>query len=181
MRSPTLRHHLDTFDRQRRVVFARLEGLSPAELWRRPGGGRWSVGQNLEHLDRMLRFFRRLCGVVVPFQRPVAWLLRRRPFARSIAEDVAGRFNRLPAAPGLRPWDRRTAPLPVGQVVRRLDAERDRFAALLAPLEEAVAGHIVLWGPLTGAFNLLQMVQALGLHEAHHFRFVQELLNARRA
>src|SRR5262245_1810429 len=141
MRSPTLARHLATLDAQRQALFARLQGLSPAELWRRPGAGRWSAGQNLEHVDAMMRCFRRLYAVVLPLQWPVAWLRRRRPVAAEMALD-ASRLSSLPALPGLRPRDRRSAPVPLVEMRRRLDAERAALGALLAPVPEGVAGHV---------------------------------------
>jgi len=135
------------------------------------------VGQNLEHLHKAMRFFRRLYVVVVPLEWPLAALRRHRPFERRMDDPFQERLKNIAALPGTTPVDRRAAPVQFSVLRSRLDGELNKLTRFLADIDEDVAGNLWFWyGPL-GFVNLLQDVQLHGLHEAHHFRFVNEWLD----
>jgi hypothetical protein len=184
MKSATFKQCLDAIDGQREVVFARLNGISSDELWERPRNGRWSIGQNLEHLAKAMRTFRWVFALAYPLGLPFAAPFRRRQFARDIANPYADRPKPVNAPPGVRPRDRQTAPASLEQLLENKLKERQKFHNVLRGMHESIAGHIKVWDPPVGMVNLLQLARLVTHHEAHHFRFVHDLLDkydARRA
>jgi hypothetical protein len=170
MRSEILGRHLATLARQRRPILEAVEPLSPAVLWARPRPESWSIGETLQHLARMMRLFRRFAAAALPLERPLARVLRRRPYATCSRDLFSGRSRSAPRP--LRP-QAPTEPTPPVVVVGELERETASLARLLVDEDEGVLGHVWLWDPVMGRQNMLQIVDLLGIHEAHHFRILR--------
>jgi hypothetical protein len=177
MKSAILQECLDTIDRQRQGVFARAQGISTEDLWQRPGNERWSIGQNLEHLTKAMQLFRWAFALTYPVGLPFAVAFRRKPFTSDIANPYEHRPKPVAAPLGVRPRDRRPTPLSLALLEQGLARQRDRFQVTLSGMHEAIAGHIKVWDPPVGMVNLLQLARLVAHHEAHHFRFVHDLLD----
>jgi DinB family protein len=174
MRSPTLGRYFEQIRAQRQELYDRIARLPAATIWRRSGDGHWSVGQNLEHVNKLVRLFRWLYTIYLPLAVPIARLGRRGPFPVD-AEDVFRRH--LPMPPGLGPKDRSNNPTPYEDLRRLLDGELARIVRLLMDLEEDVAGHIYFWDWLTGPINIQQCMLLSYFHERRHFGFAHRLLD----
>lgn len=77
MQSPTLERYFAMVQGQRESLYRRIENLPPETIWKKPAshsesGGTWSVGQNLEHVNKFMRLFRWLCTVYLPIAVPIA-------------------------------------------------------------------------------------------------------------
>jgi hypothetical protein len=179
MRSAHLRESLEEIDRQRAALFMRLDGISTEELWRRPDNGRWSLGQNLEHLCKAIRLFRWMFRAHILCGRPWARLFRQRPFGTEVANRYAVGAKPIKAPPGVRPPDRTGSTVPFHELRQRLDTEREKLESLLAGIDQDVAGHIKMWDLKKSVINLLQAVRLVAYHEGHHLRFAHELLDQR--
>ncbi len=174
MRSSTLSRYGNNIQTQRQRLYVRIADLSAETIWRRPGDGHWSVGQNLEHVNKLLRLFRWLLTVYLPVAVPLARLLRRRPFS-TLKEDIYQHDTQRP--PGVKPIDRSRRPIPYAELRQSLDDEMERVLKLLQDLDEDVAGNIYYWDWVTGRVNLHQCLLLDYYHERRHFGFAHRLLD----
>jgi DinB superfamily len=174
MRSPTLSSYFEQIRAQRQELYGRIAPLAAATIWRRPGDGHWSVGQNLEHVNKLLRLFRWLWTIYFPLAVPIARLRRRRPFLID-KEDIYQHDTQRP--PGVKPKDRSNSPIPYEELRRSMDIELARVMRLLKDLDEDVAGNIYYWDWVTGAVNVQQCVLLDYYHERRHFGFAHRLLD----
>ena len=76
MKSHTLERYFAMVQKQRESLYRRIEHQTPETLWKRPinrneSGGTWSVGQNLEHVNKLLRLFRWFCIAYIPIAVPI--------------------------------------------------------------------------------------------------------------
>ena len=113
MQSPTLERYFAMVQFQRESLYRRIENLPPEAIWKRPAsrresGGTWSVGQNLEHVNRLLRLFRWLYTAYLPIAVPIARaFFVGKPFSVE-AEDIFQRDT--PRPPASCPATDRSAP-----------------------------------------------------------------------
>ena len=172
MRSETLAEHFARLREQRQFLYREDLGIGPEALWSRPEPDRWSIGETLQHLTKMLRLFRRFSAAALLLGRPLATLREHRPFATRSQDIFAGAA--LPAPFLVRPR-RPTGTPTLDAVLQALERETASLQSGLDREKEAVLGHTWLWDPFMGAQNLLQVVDLLAIHEEHHFRILQTL------
>ncbi|HZG77335.1 MAG TPA: DinB family protein [Paenibacillus sp.] len=156
----------------------RRDGGGEIDLWRGTSDGKWSIGEHLLHLYKMMQFFRlwiRAFGVV---QRPVAKLLAQRPyavgtpdlFARARAE---GRPLKAPFV--IAPTWPRGKPRPtLEELERMLESERSALERMASSTDDRILGHTYLWDPVMGMLNAIQVVELLAHHERHHHSFIRD-------
>ena len=181
MQSPTLERYFAMVQGQRESLYRRIENLPPETIWKRPAsrsesGGTWSVGQSLEHINKLLRLFRWLYTAYLPIAVPIARaFFVGKPFSVE-AEDF---FQRdLPRPPGLAPRDRSRCPWPYARLRTSMDGEWERTRRQLEDIPEELAGHVCLWDPLTGKINMMQCLLLDYYHERRHLGFAHRLLDA---
>jgi len=174
MRSPTLSRYVEQIQAQRQELYDRIAPLPAATIWRGPGDGHWSVGQNLEHVNKLLRLFRWLWTIYLPVAVPIARWRRHRPF-RIDKEDIYQHDTQRP--PGVKPKDRSQCPMDYEELRRWMDTELKRTTSLLKDLDEDVAGNIYCWDWVTGLVNTHQCVLLDYYHERRHFGFAHRLLD----
>lgn len=174
MRSPTLERYLAMVQQQRQELYDRIAPLPAEMVWRRPGDGHWSVGQNLEHVNKLVRLFRWMFTIYLPIARPIARLRRHRPFPID-KEDIYQHDTQKP--PGVEPKDRSIDPMPFDELRRLLDAELARIRGVLDDLDEDIAGNIYYWDWVTGKVNVQQCILLDYYHERRHFGFAHRLLD----
>ena len=170
MRSDTLREHFSRMEAQRQPVHDALITLPPDTLWDRPSDDRWSMGETLQHVCKMMRLFRRAAAVALLVERPFAYARRRRPYPTRSRDLFSGRAMR---APRLIQPDRPARPSSPAVVWGALHQETQRLSRRLSDEDERVLGHTWLWDPVMGRQNLLQVVDLLAIHEAHHFQIMR--------
>lgn len=174
MRSPTMGRYFEQIRTQRQELYHRIAPLEAATIWRRPGDGHWSVGQNLEHVNKLLRLFRWLWTIYLPLAIPIARLRRGRPFPID-KEDIYQHDTQRP--PGVKPKDRSRHPMPYAELRRFMDTELTRIVRQVKDLDEDVAGNIYYWDWVTGLVNMQQCVLLDYYHERRHFGFAHRLLD----
>ncbi len=174
MRSPTQERYFGQIQAQRQEIYDRIAPLPAATIWRRPGDGHWSVGQNLEHVNKLLRLFRWLFLIYLPVAVPIARVRRHRPFAID-KEDIYQHDTQRP--PGVKPKDRSKNPFRYEALREAMDAELARTSRALQNLPEDVAGNVYYWDWVTGLVNLHQMILLDYYHERRHFGFAHRLLD----
>ena len=170
MQSKTLSEHFTRLYAQRRPIYAALEPLALDSLWRRPQSGKWSLGETLQHLTKMMRLFRWAVAVALFFERPFARARRSRSYPTHSRDLFTGRALRAPFL--IRP-STPVRPLSRVEVVSLLEKETEQLARMLENEEEGVLGHVWMWDPVMGWQNLLQVVDLLAIHESHHFHILR--------
>ena len=151
---------------QRQPIQVAAEALSPEAVWARPEAERWSIGENLQHLKKMMGLFRRVSRVALVMERPLARVRHGRPFPIQARNVFSGRARRAPFP--IRPRRPATAQTSTA-LMQDLERETHELMRLLRGEEEAVLGHVWLWDPVMGRQNLIQVVHLLALPEEHHF------------
>jgi hypothetical protein len=53
-----------------------------------------------------------------------------------------------------------------------------KISTMVANIEEDIAGHIVFLDPVANNPNLIQAIQLLAIHEAHHIRIIHDNLES---
>lgn len=177
MKSELIENYFLTIKQQREEIFRRLEDLTPEHLWQRPSAGRWSCGEWLEHLYRILRVQRLGIRIYIPLAFPFAYLFRDRPYATQAPDLYTEKPESMPgpAFPGLNPKHRSNNPIPLEQLKNKLFRETAALKKSL-DMEEAIAGQIRFWDGPYGWINLIQTVQIIGFHEANDFKKVTGII-----
>lgn len=170
MSSTVVEEHFARLDAQRLPIRRAASGLSADALWAPPEAGRWSIGENLQHLTRMMRLFRRFSSIALLLERPIARMRRNRPFLTHARDMFSGRSLRAPFP--IRPQRPATA-LSSEAVMEALTKETELLENLLLSEDERILGHVWLWDPVMGSVNLVQVVDLLALHEEHHFEILR--------
>lgn len=56
--------------------------------------------------------------------------------------------------------------------------ETSKLKNKVEEIDEDIAGHIIFLDPVARHPNLIQAIQLLAIHEAHHFRIIQNNLES---
>lgn len=173
MKSKIIEKYFLVIEQQRQTIFGLLDPLSPEELWQQPSAGRWSCGQWLEHLYRILRVQRLGIRIYIPLAFPFAYLLRKRPYAIQAQDLYSEQPSSVPGPvfPGLNPKNRAEDPKPLKYLKDNLSRETSALRKSL-DMDENIAGHIRFWDGPYSWINLIQTVQIIGFHEANDFKKV---------
>lgn len=142
---------------------------------RAAGVSAWSVGQQLEHV--MLADTRVLDSIERLSQAEADGL--------EVTAGSPSLVGRIVLATGFIPRGRATAPeatLPGGMdaeaLARRLGEVRDRVSSLEESLGALESVRGTSRHPILGRFTPRRWVQFSGVHHAHHWRIVQDILKA---
>ena len=81
------KEYLEMLDIQREEIFEILAGIEQDLIWKRPKPGKWSIGEQLGHLQTITRFMRRFLAILWPLICLIGWLRRTRNFTANI-DDV---------------------------------------------------------------------------------------------
>lgn len=167
--------YLDLLDSQRKSAFAVIQGLSDAQLWRRPAPGAWSIGEMLEHNAMVFASF-------LPFMR-ISWNVlhgwarkrRRRPYATEI-EDVYRKAS-FPMWVGFlwTPRHNLRNPVPLAQLEQKMESLHGEVRAFYTGKDEDLLGNVYLYDPLLGRANLIVALRVGIHHDQLHFDDVVKL------
>ena len=163
-----LRHILDLMHTQRESLYARLFELPPALIWKRPGPGEWSVGENLDHMVVIYRSTFPLFIACWWLLRPVAWLRRDQPYQAEI-DNVYLRPG-FPQKVGWM-WPPRFTPARPVSLEQLYDNARRTHHQIddwYSQRDPALLGSTPLWDLVIGLVNLIQGLRVGVYHDDLH-------------
>lgn len=178
MRSHSLGRHFKTLEQQRNMIFPRIKNLSQDELWKRPQADKWSIGETLYHLYLITKMLRIAAKFLIPSTILFAQIKKHKPFETEIHDiykEYKEKKNRGMKAPFIldppknisRQWNFKG----LNQLIYK---ETWKIETMVAEINEETAGHIIFPDPVAHHPNLIQAVQLLAIHEAHHFRIIEK-------
>ncbi|RHW34001.1 DinB family protein [Lysinibacillus yapensis] len=177
MKSQSMRNHFLTLRQQRDSLVSELEYLSMAQLWERPNEEKWSIGESIYHLYLMAKMLRVAAIITIPCAKFYARRMKNKPFDRDI-NDIYGEYKEkrgrgMKAPFILNPPKKICHTMDFKELNCLLIDETKELSKLVENIDEEIAGHIVFLDPMANYPNLIQAVQLLAIHEAHHFRIIQ--------
>lgn len=167
--SKVVTEYLDLMDSQREAAFSLLEGLTDAQLWRRPAPKEWSVGEILDHNYLLTNSFYPTVRWVWRFGEWYGRLRRGRPYATEI-EDLY-RNPKFPQWVGFM-WTPRynnRKPIPFEALKLELRDLHARVRVFYEGKDEDILGNLYLYDPLFGWCNLIVTLRIGVYHDQLHF------------
>ena len=175
---PKLRHKLDALESGRYLCLDALATFDPVALNRPPAPGKWSAGQIMAHL-------------ILVEQASLQYLTKKLP--HTTAESVPqanwrSTWRLWKLCLGLRLVRGIKAPPVVAAVPDEVSMAtqqqawvqtRSALEQLLAALPEPLLTAALYRHPLAGQISLLQMLDFLRFHQAHHLRQIRRLSQQR--
>jgi hypothetical protein len=178
MTQEAIPQYLDLLDAQRERVFAALDGLSEADIWRRPAPKEWSIGEILSHTARFFDSFQPLLQLT---WRLLGWYgrLRRSRAYDTAIENVYQRSN-FPMWTGFLWKPRHTPenPVPLAVLRAEIEAVHGKTRAFYTGKDEDVLGNIHAWDPAIGVVNLITGLKVCIDHDALHYDDVHRMVEA---
>lgn len=177
MKSRSMKKHFETLEQQRHMLFPVLESLSFNQLWERPKPNKWSIGEAMYHLYLITRMLRVAAQITIPSMKLFAQMRRNKPFETEtydIYKEYQQKNKRGMKAPFiLDPPKKIHRSLNFSELINLLHVETNNIARMVENIDEDIAGHIIFFDPIAHHPNLIQAVQLLAIHEAHHFRIIE--------
>ncbi|OZI12412.1 hypothetical protein CEW92_06735 [Bacillaceae bacterium SAS-127] len=177
MKSESIEFHFNTLEQQREILFPTVESLTMNQLWERPSDGKWSIGESIYHLYLMMKVLRVAAVITIPCTKLYAKSVRRKLYATSIHDiyqEYGNKRKKSMKAPFvLNPPNNIRLNLTFDDVNALLVNETRRVKKLVEEIDEDIAGHIIFLDPVANYPNLIQAIQLLAIHEAHHFRIMK--------
>jgi 8-oxo-dGTP diphosphatase len=161
--------YLDLLDRQRKAVFASLDGLSAQQIWQRPAPKEWCIGEILSHTARVLASFLPFFQVTWALGSWLGHLRRNRPYPVEI-ENVYRRPG-FPMWTGFL-WPPRhnpQKPVPVATLKAEAESIHSRIRAFYSGKDEDVLGNIYAYDPAVGVVNLITALKVGTDHDQLHY------------
>ncbi|NMD69394.1 DinB family protein [Bacillus sp. DNRA2] len=187
MKSQSMRTHFLTLKQQRDSILPALNLLSMAQLWERPNENKWSIGESIYHLFLIAKMLRVAAIITIPCTKFYAKLRRNKPFDRNINDiykeykEKHGRGMKSPFI--LNPPNKIYHSMGINELDQLLLHETIKLMELVEDIDQDIAGHIIFFDPVANNPNLIQVIQLLAIHEAHHLRIIRrdlEALNGRK-
>lgn len=161
---------LDLMDSQRVTAFEALEGLSDSRLWQRPAPKEWSIGEILDHNNRLYDTFYPLVTGMWKWFRWYGERKRMRPYSAEIAD-----IYRSPGFPhwvGFL-WPPKHTPHknPVSLMVLKAETEMThaRVRSFYEGKEPDLLGNLYLYDPIFGWCNLIITLRIGIYHDQLHY------------
>lgn len=177
MKSQSVEKHFATLEKQREWLFPALRSLSKEELWQRPQQNRWSIGETMYHLYLITKMLRVAAAITIPCTKPFAIMRRNKAFAAEI-HDIYQEYKQkrgkgMKAPFILNPKEKIRYSMDYQHLEGLLLAETQKIEKLVEQIDEDIAGHIIFIDPVANNPNLIQSIQLLAIHEAHHMKIMQ--------
>ncbi|WP_010099256.1 DinB family protein [Ornithinibacillus scapharcae] len=180
MKSCSMNKHFKTLEMQRSRILPILESLSLDELWERPQENKWSIGETMYHLYLITRMLRVAAKITIPSTILIARMRKNKPFETEIhdiyKEYKEKKMKGMKAPFILDPPKSVYCKLNFKELNQLLYKETWTISKMVKDIDEEIAGHIVFIDPVAHHPNLIQAVQLLAIHEAHHFRIMENQL-----
>ncbi len=164
-----IHEYLDLMDYQRESTVKTLEGLNEAFLWDCPQTGGWCIGQILDHSRVMNASFLSALRLGWFIGRAPACLRRSKPYAVEI-DDVYRRPD-FPMAMGWL-WPPRHSPkkpASLADLSLAMAQVHAQYRSFYATKNPDILGHVTLYDPAIGRFNLIQGLRVGQYHDQLHF------------
>ncbi len=161
--------YLDLLDSQRESTFDALNGLTDSQLWQRPSGKEWSIGEILDHNYLLFASF---YPVVQWIWKLTSWygrLRRIRPYKVEI--DDLYRDPGFPQWVGFL-WTPRyntRKPVPFEELKAELRTLHRNIREFYEEKDEDVLGNLYLYDPLFGWCNLIVTLRIGIYHDQLHY------------
>ncbi|WP_018924443.1 DinB family protein [Salsuginibacillus kocurii] len=177
MKSQSMNKHYRTLIQQREKLFPTLQSLEKVQLWEKPKANKWSIGETMYHLYLMIKTARIAASITIPSTTLVARRRRHKPFAADIHDiyteykEKHGKGMKAPFI--LNPPKKIHNTMDFTELTQLLNNETSNVVKMVENIDEDIAGHIIFLDPVAKYPNLIQAMQLLAIHEAHHFRIIQ--------
>ena len=171
---PRVEELLEHLEETRAALLDAVQHIAPGRRDERPGDGRWTVGEVLDHVSRVEAGYARLLAKRVSDARAKG--LARETETSSILGSVESgpltdRSRRLQAPEIVVP--RQGATVDEGLAV--LDASRAAVRAALLDANGLALGTLTQNHPYFGALNMYQWAVFLGYHDLRHAAQIREV------
>ena len=206
IRNMGFRPALELCTAARRTTLALVSDLSQDQMDFMPVGGKWSIGENLDHLLLSEKVYRnqflQLITLAKQGKNPVLRVtLRDVDFApfflpKSLLPLVEAPFSmmtqfvpnavkefmiRYPFLPGQNPDVARPARgRPAGALRQELDTSIQRTTELLLANAELDYGKMIARHPMIGVNNVIELLRIVALHEQRHHAQIAAVRNSLR-
>ncbi|WP_100012563.1 DinB family protein [Lentibacillus sediminis] len=175
MKSQSMQNHFITLERQREAIFPALQSLSMAQIWKRPQENKWSIGETMYHLYLITKMLRVAAVITIPCTKVFARMRRNKPFdseINDIYKDYKEEHGKGMKAI-LDPPKKIHSTMDFNELNQILTKESSKVAKIVEDIDEDLAGHIIFLDPVAHNPNLIQAIQLLAIHEAHHIRIIE--------
>jgi hypothetical protein len=160
--------YLALMDEQREKTFADLNGISPEQLWKRPAPGEWSIGEILHHNLLLIQSVSPMITFAWWFRWVGEWF-KNKPYKTEIEDPY--RKSSFPHWTGFiwKPKYSNEKQVPFSTLVEETRQTHQKFRTFYEGKDEAVLGHVYLFDPLFGFFNLIQALKIGIYHDQLHY------------
>jgi len=179
-REPELAGYARQAREQRQEIAGLVEMLADAQLWWRPGEGRWSIGEHVDHLPRAAAAYHTAIDAAIERARAAGWLAAGPYrhgwigtwFRRSMEPPVRVRVRTLPS---LEP----VAARPKAALLEDYLRAHREFDALLLRADGVDLARARLRSPLLKLLRLSvgQALAVLLAHERRHAWHMRKVLS----
>lgn len=176
IRSNSIAEHFQVMQTQR-ATFFQDNNIQFENIWTRPLLEKWSVGETLYHLVRMMKVFQRLSVVYIPIMKPVAVFRKNKQYPTTI-HDIYQAYTKkhqrgMSAPPFVKPPEKIRGAYTLEELQEMMRTETHKLMKMTAKIEEYIAGNIYYFDPVANHPNLIQSIHLLAIHEQHHFKLVK--------
>lgn len=182
MKSQSMKKHFITLKQQREILYPTLKSLTKVQLWERPKENKWSIGETIYHLYLITKMLRVAAIITIPCTKLFARMMRNKPFDSHIndiyKEYTEKRGKGMKAPFILNPSKKIYNTMDYNELNQLLMKETLKVSKIVEDIDEDIAGHIIFLDPVANNPNLIQAIQLLAIHEAHHIRIIQNNLES---
>jgi len=170
-----LSKYLDLMDSQRESTFAALEALTDSQLWQRPTRKEWSIGEILDHNNRLYNTFYPLVKNMWAWFRWYGEWKRRRLYNTEIKD-----IYRSPSFPHWvgflwPPKHTPRKPVSLSQLKAETEAIHSKVRAFYTDKDPDLLGNLYVYDPIFGWCNLIVTLRIGIYHDQLHYEDVVKL------
>jgi len=171
----TVDAYLAQLDAQREAMVIALDGLTAEQLWQRPAPGEWSIAEILNHTDILIRSTSPLVRFAWRWFRWTYHLLKNQPIRKEMEDPY-----RKPSFPHWFsfPWKPKFSPqnpAPLAMLLDQIRITHQEVRDFYQGKDQQVLGHVYLFDPLFGFFNLILALRIGLYHDQLHYEDVIKL------
>ena len=171
---PNVSDVLTELEQARDILRDAVDGVPDSDRAKRPGEGRWSVNEILEHLSMVERRFTGLLAMRIQEAKERglgAEQDARAPLPPDLKTMLGDRSNRRNAPDAVRP----TGTLDFLNAWRAAEAARAELCELLRGNEGLALNTVVHQHPVFGTLNVYQFAELIANHERRHAKQISGL------
>ena len=170
---PNVSDVLTELEQARDVLRDAVDAVPDSDRATRPGEGRWSVNEILEHLSMVERRFTGLLAMRIQEAKEAglgAEQNARAPIPPELKKMLGDRSNRRNAPDAVRP----SGTLDSRGAWRAVEDARAELCELLRGNEGLALGTVVHQHPVFGTLNVYQFAELIANHERRHARQIAD-------